>query len=89
MITLFISCKCPDTKAALEAFNSNNIKYKLVDINENMKNLKRFLHFRDNSVFFNKVKKLNNVGVPSIMIDEGKEFYLFEEGMDLSFLENK
>lgn len=86
MITLFISSKCPDTEAALVAFKQSNIEYELVDITDSMKNLKRFLHFRDSSPFFKATKRANNVGVPSIMINEGKAFYLYKEGMDIEFL---
>lgn len=86
MITLFISGNCKDTPAALKAFRETDIEYRLVDITENMTNLKEFLHYRDNSPFFRSVKFKNNVGVPLIVINEGEKFYLFNEEMDLNNL---
>ena len=88
MITLFISGNCKDTPAALKAFSESGIDYRLVDIAENMTNLKEFLHYRDNSSFFKSVKMKNNVGVPSIMINNGDKFYLFSEDLDLHSLED-
>lgn len=86
MITLFISSKCPDTPPALEAFEKTDLQYEIIDITDSMKNLKRFLFFRDSNPFFDSIKEKNNVGVPSIMIGEGEQFYEFTPDMDLDIL---
>lgn len=89
MITLFISSVCPDSPPALDAFKNSDPLYEVVDINKSISNLKRFLYFRDRNSFFDLIKEKNNVGVPSIMVGEGEEFYEFTPNMDLSFLKTK
>lgn len=86
MITLFVSAVCPDCPEAIEAFKNSDLNYKIVDINENIPNLKLFLKYRDNHPFFDSVKANNKVGIPSIMIGDGETFYLYNSGMDLSKL---
>lgn len=83
MLTLFVSGLCPDCPPAIEKLDEFGITYELVDITESMKNLKMFLSYRDRVDFFEKLKQQNQVGVPVLMIDDGKEFILLDQAADM------
>lgn len=89
MITLFVSSKCPDCPPAIKAFEESNLDYEIVDITESMPNLKRFFKYRDFDPFFDQIKNEGRVGVPMIMIGDGEKFIDYEEGMDITFLEDE
>lgn len=79
MLTLFVSNVCPDTQPALDRLEELGLQFKVIDITENMKNLKHFLSYRDRLVYFEDIKKNNQVGVPLLMVGEGEEFILLED----------
>lgn len=57
-----------------EYLSENNIEYKYIDITSSMLNLKIFLKFRDIDPFFDPIKKVGRVGIPTIMINNGEKF---------------
>ena len=57
-----------------EYLSKNSVEHNYIDITESMRNLKIFLKFRDINSFFDKAKKKGNVGIPTIMINNGEEF---------------
>ncbi|HLR21270.1 MAG TPA: glutaredoxin [Tissierellaceae bacterium] len=67
-----------------ELLSDNNIDFRYVDITESMFNLKRFLKYRDNNEVFDNIRKKNRIGIPAIMINNGKEFFfsMDEENLD-------
>ena len=80
-IEIFVSNKCPHCKAIIEDYGQNPEKYEgieVIDINENMYSLKRFLRYRDDLPGYDEVKAAGKVGVPSKVID-GKEVEFFDQ----------
>lgn len=49
-----------------------------------MRSLKIFLAFRDQSPFFDPIKKKGSVGIPVIMVGNGEAFYEAYPGMNLT-----
>ena len=70
--TLFFSDKCPDTPASVQKLQDKNIDYQEINITDSMPNLKQFLKLRDNRDEYNSVKEAGSVGVPSLLIDDGR-----------------
>ena len=79
-IEIFVSDHCPHCKKVIDDFNNHPEKYEgaeLVDINESMYTLKRFLRYRDKLEEFKQVKEDGKVGVPSKVIDTSKVSFDF------------
>ena len=69
---IFVSDKCPFCKPVIEDFNNNPEKYEgqeLVNINDSMANLKRFLKYRDDLKGYDDIKAQGKAGVPSRVLD--------------------
>lgn len=83
-ITMFGSAHWPSCQPMKELLSDNNIDFRYVDITESMFNLKRFLKYRDNNEVFDNIRKKNRIGIPAIMINNGKEFFfsMDEENLD-------
>lgn len=64
------SLLCPDCIECKQILEERNLEYEFIDINASMKNLKLFLHYRDTSPVFDKVKERGNVGIPLLIIGE-------------------
>lgn len=73
-ITVFGSAHWPSCEPLKEYLSKNSVEHNYIDITESMRNLKIFLKFRDINSFFDKAKKKGNVGIPTIMINNGEEF---------------
>ena len=68
MIKLFGSPMCPDCRDCKTNFDKFGIKYEYVDINENLRNLKEFLHYRDNyKEIFNRLIAIGDIGIPCLV----------------------
>ncbi len=50
MIKVYGSHMCRESRQLQENLDANDIRYQFIDINENLRNLKRFLRMRDNLV---------------------------------------
>ncbi|MCI5840121.1 MAG: hypothetical protein SOZ89_06475 [Peptoniphilaceae bacterium] len=81
MKELFISDVCKDSVNLKNYYDENKGGFpkerEIIDITKSTENLKRFLKYRDELKEFDEIKKLNKIGIPSLIIDEGKEV-LFE-----------
>lgn len=86
MLKLFVSSLCPHCPPAIETVKRENLKCEIIDITASMQNLKQFLSYRDKCEYFDDVKAQGRVGIPTVMIDDGKEFFSFEENVDIDFL---
>lgn len=77
---IFVSDKCPHCQVVIENYEKNPEKYegqKLINITENMANLKRFLKYRDDLKGYEDIKAAGKVGVPSKVLD-GVEVEFFD-----------
>lgn len=74
-ITLFGSPHWVTCEPMKEFLSEQNIEFRYVDITGSIFNLKRFLKYRDNNEAFKEIKTKNRVGIPAIMIDNGKKFF--------------
>lgn len=75
-IILYYDKHCPDTQGFMDYLDEHKIAYTPCDITENMRNIKEFLHWRDTSSLFDKVKEVGAVGVPLICVNQGEDLYL-------------
>lgn len=66
---LFYSDLCPDTIPFKQELERLNIEYEGVSIFDSMSNFKQFLKLRDNHSAFETAKKLGNIGIPALLLD--------------------
>lgn len=71
MIKVFGSKHCPDCVNFKYNLDRNTIPYEYIDITDSMKNLKMFLRLRDNDATYEETKQKGNVGIPSIVFEDG------------------
>lgn len=46
-------------------------RFKVIDIGEHVRNLKEFLRLRDSNVAFTEAKKVDDVGIPCYVLEDG------------------
>ncbi len=83
MIKIYGSNMCHDCEELKKNLDFYGLEYEYVNINENLKNLKEFLHIRDNSDLFINAKTNGQIGIP--LIKEGDFLTLDAK----SFIESK
>ena len=71
MIKVYGSYKCKDCLEAFEVFAHYQIEYEFTEILDSTANLKEFLHLRDSSPSYDKVKEAGTIGIPTIIDEEG------------------
>lgn len=94
MLTVFSSMLCPDCRECVRNFDAHGIEYRIIDINENMPNLKAFLRLRDGSPVFGPCREKGSVGIPAIVFDDGAvtldwESVLSERGLPIVYREER
>ena len=88
MFTIYGSSKCPDCINCKANFDEYKIEYEFIDILDNLKNLKKFLYYRDNYPnVFNRLIKIGDIGLPAIVDEFNNVFtdweaYLKEKGLN-------
>ncbi len=87
MIKVYGSEMCPDCVACKFNFDKYGIEYKFLDINEGLTNLKNFLIYRDREPVFDRLKAINDIGIPACVDEEGNVFtdweaFLRDKGME-------
>ncbi|MCR5787104.1 MAG: hypothetical protein K6G28_05330 [Acholeplasmatales bacterium] len=70
MIKYYGSQFCPNCKQFKYNLDKYNLDYEFIDISDNLKNLKDFLYIRDTNKKFDRMKEMNGIGIPCIIIDE-------------------
>ncbi len=68
MVMMYGTDLCPDCLAAKEAFDSNGIAYKYVEITETLGAMKQFLKLRDTNDAFKDVRGNGKIGIPAVII---------------------
>lgn len=69
MIKVYGSNMCPDCEELKKNLDFYKIEYEYININENLKKLKEFLHIRDNLDIFSSAKEKGQIGIPLIEED--------------------
>ena len=87
MIKVYGSPMCPDCVACEYNFDKYKIEYEFLDINASLHNLKKFLIYRDSEPVFDRLKAINDIGIPACIDEEGTVFtdwetYLRERGYE-------
>ena len=71
MIKLYGSQMCSDCVNCKANFDKFKIEYEYIDINSSLKNLKEFLHYRDNYPnVFDRLIKIGDIGIPCLVKDD-------------------
>ena len=94
MYIVYGSPLCPDCRECKANFDAHGIAYKEVDITGSMANLKEFLKLRDNLAVFAPCREGGSVGVPAIVLEDGRieldwEAILKEKGLPVVFKETR
>ncbi|MCR5741455.1 MAG: glutaredoxin [Gammaproteobacteria bacterium] len=79
MFKVYGSQMCPDCINLKGNFDAYKIEYEFIDINDNLRNLKEFLILRDSLPVFDRLKKINDIGIPAIVKEDGEVFVNWEE----------
>lgn len=90
MLVVYGSEMCPDCINCKRSFDDNGIEYRYVDINKNLKDLKDFLIMRDTNPIFDRLKKINDIGIPAIVMEDGTVFtdwegFLAERNLPITY----
>lgn len=95
MMIFYGTKECPDCRNAKKNFDKFHIQYEYIDVLASLKNLKSFLHYRDNNPeVFSRLIQIGDAGLPCL-VDGEKVFtdwetYLVELGYaDLEYEEIK
>lgn len=72
MIKVYGSNMCRDCRQLKQNLDAYEINYQFIDINENLRNLSRFLRLRDTREVFASCKEIGDIGVPAIVFDNGE-----------------
>lgn len=70
-ILIYGSALCPDTVAALEKLEREEIAYEYCDITDNLANLKAFLKYRDANSIFDAARAGGGIGIPFFIVSDG------------------
>ena len=79
---IFVSDKCPFCTPVIEDYEKNPDKYEgqeLININDSMLNLKRFLKYRDDLKGYDEARAEGKVGVPSKVLDGVEVVFIKQE----------
>lgn len=93
MLRIYGSEMCSDCIACKKNFDHYHIEYEFLDVCKDLKNLRQFLILRDSKECFVRLKKINDIGLPAIVKEDGEVFtdwekYLAEQGKEVIY-ENK
>ncbi len=94
MFKIYGSIKCPDCRNCKLNFDYYNIPYEFIEVLDSLKNLKMFLHYRDNNPkIFDRLIKIGDIGLPAIVDEDDNVFtdwekYLTDLGKEI-FYETK
>ncbi|MBC5607126.1 glutaredoxin-related protein [Bacteroides difficilis] len=70
MIKIYGMETCPDCTYVEKQVKGNN-QYKVIDIGQNVRDLKAFLKLRDYHPAFNEAKSVGAVGIPCFVLEDG------------------
>lgn len=70
MIKIYGMDTCPDCTFVKEQVKGRQ-GYELVDIGKHVRNLKEFIHIRDNSPAFFRAKETGDIGIPCFVLEDG------------------
>lgn len=94
MFIIYGSEKCPDCVNCKANFDKYKIEYQFVEVLESLKNLKKFLHYRDTRKdVFDRLIKIGDIGLPAIVDENDNVFtdwetYLKEKGLEPFYVTN-
>ncbi len=72
MIKVYGSRMCRESCQLQEYLDACEIRYQFIDINDNLRNLKRFLRMRDTLDIFENCRSIGDIGVPLLIPDDGE-----------------
>jgi glutaredoxin-related protein len=72
MLTVYGTDLCPDCRACKTNFDAYGIEYNYLSINEKLRYLKDFLILRDSEPVFDHLKAIHDIGIPAIVLEDGK-----------------
>lgn len=93
MIRIYGSYLCPDCNNCTYSLDRNSIPYEYLDVTKNIHYLRDFLKRRDSRPFFDHAKEINDIGLPTLIFEDGTrtrdwEAYLKGKGL-ACYYENK
>jgi len=95
MFKIYGSKKCPDCRSCKINFDHYKIEYEFIEVLDNLKNLKTFLHYRDTRKdVFERLIKIGDIGLPAIVDENDNVFtdwekYLLDQNLDIIYSDNE
>lgn len=75
---IYGSMLCPDCVQCRKDLDEKGIDYEYLDFSDNLRNLKEFLALRDSNPVFNQVKEEGRIGIPCILLPDGRVTFDWE-----------
>lgn len=79
MIIIYGMPSCPDCEYVHHQIENRSDEFESIDIGEHVKNLKKFMHLRDNNPVFDEAKKNGWLGIPCFVKEDGTVTLTAEE----------
>lgn len=81
MIKVFVMQTCPDC-AVIKEIAKDDLRFQLIDIGEQARNLKQFLALRDNDPAFERVRQRGTIGIPCFVLEDGTITFSLEKATE-------
>lgn len=72
MLLIYGSKLCPDCVILKKNCDMYGIAYEFKDITDSLSYMKEFLKIRDKEQVFDEVKKSGSIGIPAVILEDGK-----------------
>ena len=82
MLKVYGSAKCPDCIALKKNYDFYGIEYEFTEVLESLKNLHEFLALRDHSPVFDHCKEIGDIGLPTVVKEDGEIYINWEERLE-------
>lgn len=79
MIKIYGMPSCPDCEYVHHQIENRSDEFESIDICEHVKNLKEFMHLRDNNPVFDEAKENGWLGIPCFVKEDGTVTLTAEE----------
>ena len=79
MIKIYGMPSCPDCEYVHHQIENRSDEFESIDIGEHVKNLKKFMHLRDNNPVFDEAKENGWLGIPCLVKEDGTVTLTAEE----------
>lgn len=81
ILKIYGTKNCIDCVETVKVLDEMKEEYEFIELNDHIKNLKKFLRLRDNMVEFNEIRKEGYIGVPCFYFEDHTVFFTLEDAL--------